>query len=80
MHVFALYGVTAVWWQSGEARDNSLVYFVERASDEALAWGKKKKKTQTVPKETSITRINNVLRAVFLDSYLTQKPLSDQNI
>lgn len=44
MHVFALYGVTAVWWQSGEARDNSLVYFVERASDEALAWGKKKKK------------------------------------
>lgn len=50
MHAFALYGVAAFWRQSGKARDNSLLYFVERARDEALAWGKKKKKLQTEPK------------------------------
>lgn len=72
MHAFALYGVAAFWWQSGKARDNSLLYFVEGASDEALAWGKKKK-NQTVLKETSITRIDNVLRAVFLNSYSIKK-------
>lgn len=40
---------------------------------------KKKKKNQTVLKETSITRINNVLRAVFLNSYSIKKNPSNQN-
>lgn len=34
---------------------------------------RQKKKNQTVLKETSITRINNVLRAVFLNSYSIKK-------